>query len=75
MCNLYVWFSHGSPLPGFNTLFAFERFVLICHGVEGAIAASFASSRHQSPIKYGVYTFFVGTVGLLELFKSPELQR
>ncbi len=40
---------------------------LIGHLVEGAIAAWPANACHKNFITYGIYTFFVGFVGLLEL--------
>ncbi len=63
----------GSPLPPLPIgLFWFERFALTAHTVEGVVASIFAQSREQSPIPYGLYTFFVGTVGLLELFEPSN---
>ena len=62
----------GGPLPPLPIgLFWFERFALTAHAVEGVVASLFAKSREQSPIPYGLYTFFVGTVGLLELLEQP----
>lgn len=40
---------------------------LIGHLIEGAIAAWKANSYHKNFITYGIYTFFVGFVGLWEL--------
>ncbi len=40
---------------------------LIGHLIEAVIAACQASSCHKNFITYGIYTFFVGFVGLLEL--------
>ncbi|AFZ23335.1 hypothetical protein Cylst_1016 [Cylindrospermum stagnale PCC 7417] len=48
------------------------RFALSAHFVEALIAAYYAPSKNQMPIKYGVYTFFVGTVGLLELWENHD---
>lgn len=45
-----------------------ERFALIIHCIEGMIAMVYAPRKQQVPIPYGIYTFFVGTIGLLELF-------
>jgi hypothetical protein len=77
--GLEVWiFSSGSlpdlTLPGFKFAIYFARFALISHGIEGLIAGIFASSRQQPPLRYSLYTFFVGTVGLIELFRAPQLQ-
>jgi hypothetical protein len=54
-------------------IFWVERFIVTCHFLEGVIAAFYAATKKKMPIKYGIYTFFVGTVGLLELF-SKELE-
>lgn len=75
--GLEIWTLYalqtGSALPNLPTgLFWFERFALTAHAAEGVVATIFAKSREQSPISYGLYTFFVGTVGLLELFEQPN---
>lgn len=70
--NIYTIYTH-TPLPNIlGPVFWFERFAVISHLIEGIIAAYFAPSRNRTPIKYGVYTFFVGTVGLLELFEQSD---
>lgn len=51
-------------------VFWIARFALIIHGAEGIIAAGYATRRQRSPIFHAIYTFFVGTVGLVELFSS-----
>lgn len=75
--GLEIWtldtLQTGSPLPDLPTgLFWFERFALTAHFLEGIVASVFATSREKSPLSYGLYTFFVGTVGLLELFEQPD---
>ncbi|HEY9640185.1 MAG TPA: hypothetical protein V6C57_06855 [Coleofasciculaceae cyanobacterium] len=45
-----------------------SQFALAAHGLEGVIAAVYASRQQKSPFFYAIYTFFVGTVGLVELF-------
>ncbi len=77
--GLELWiFASGSlpdvPIPGFKIAVYFARFALISHAIEGWIAAGLAPSRQQSPLRCSIYTFFVGTVGLVELFKHPQLQ-
>jgi hypothetical protein len=72
--NLAVQDIYGLPNHWLKVVFAVGRFALICHGIEGAISAFYASSRNQAPVKYSIYTFFVGTIGLVELFKQPKLQ-
>jgi undecaprenyl pyrophosphate phosphatase UppP len=40
------------------------------HLIEAVVAALNAPAKKHKPIQYGIYTFFVGTVGLWELFES-----
>jgi hypothetical protein len=51
-------------------VFGVAGFALITHGIEAMIAAMYAARQRSSPVFYAVYTFFVGTVGLVELFTS-----
>ena len=61
-----------------RVIFWFTRFSLIAHFIEGLIAFTYSPSREAAPLPYAIYTFFVGTVGLLELFNviqnPPELE-
>jgi hypothetical protein len=41
---------------------------LSAHFLESIIAAYYAPSKDKIAFQYAVYTFFVGTVGLIELF-------
>ena len=68
--NIYAFLNHNERPSSLNPIFWIERFALAIHFVAGVIAASYAPSRKKMPIKYGTYTFFVGTVGLLELFDN-----
>jgi hypothetical protein len=72
--NLYAELVHHSPLPGLTVIFWVGRFALISHGIEAIIAAIYAPSRQRSPLVYGIYTFFVGTVGLVELLRETEIR-
>jgi hypothetical protein len=72
--NLYVLLVHHSQLPGWTVIFWVGRFALISHGIEAIIAAIYAPSRQRSPLGYGIYTFFVGTVGLVELLRETEIR-
>lgn len=68
LSNLYI-FQQGGQLPNLlQILLWFGHFVLTAHLIEGMIAAFYAPTRGKHPFSYGVYTFFVGTVGLIELF-------
>ena len=40
---------------------------LIAHAIEGVIAATKVNGSDRNPLTYGIYTFFVGFVGLQEL--------
>jgi hypothetical protein len=66
--NLYA-ITNNIQLPSsLNPIFWFERFAVSAHLIEAVIAAFYAPSKQKKPIQYATYTFFVGTVGLLELF-------
>lgn len=68
LVNLYI-VQQGGQLPSLlKMLLWFGHFALTAHLVEGIIAAFYAPTRGKHPLSYGVYTFFVGTVGLVELF-------
>lgn len=71
--GLELWNLYA-PIQGLAILFYIERFALISHGIEAAIAVFYASSHDQPPLKYSIYTFFVGTVALVELFQQPDTQ-
>ncbi len=50
------------------------HFVLVAHGIEGVVAAVYAVRQQRSPFFYAIYTFFVGTVGLIELsISNPKV--
>lgn len=56
-------------IPDFLTIVAIIALVaLIIHFGEAIIAAFFAHRKGHNPLKYGIYTFLIGTIGLLELF-------
>lgn len=76
--GLELWhFSVGltqSQIPArLQPIFWIERFALVVHGIEAAIAVVYAPRKQQSPISYGIYTFFVGTVGLVELVMNEAM--
>ena len=70
--NIYATLT-DIEIPGsLNPVFWVERFALIAHFIEGMIAAFYAPSKGKIPLQSGIYTFFVGTVGLFELFDKQE---
>lgn len=50
----------------------FGRFALTIHCIEAAIAAIYAYASQKSPIQYGIYTFFAGTVALVKLLDKSK---
>ena len=67
--NLYALQSQITPLDLPFPLLWIGRFALVAHFLEGIVAFIYAPSRNQPAIASGIYTFFVGTVGLVELFE------
>ena len=80
--GLELWniLAGGSFFSDWKLVFYLGRLVLVSHGLEAIIAVVYAGSkgrtakRRQSlpPVVTGIYTFFVGTVGLVELFQEGE---
>ncbi|MBD2532666.1 hypothetical protein H6G97_25000 [Nostoc flagelliforme FACHB-838] len=70
--NIYALITDTNVPSSLNPIFWIERFAMTSHFIEGIIAAFYAPSRKKMPIKYATYTFFVGTIGLLELFDQQD---
>lgn len=66
---LHVWL-HILDVP--QPIALLGRIALAAHGIEGAIAAAHAPSRGRAPLRSAIYTFFVGTLGLVELFQGQQ---
>ena len=73
--NLYAVQSQMTPFDLPFPLLWIGRFALVAHFLEGMIAFIYAPSRNQPAISSGIYTFFVGTVGLVELFELQETKQ
>lgn len=71
-CNLFLHLQGTSLPPNLTSLFRLGSFILVAHGVEGAIAAFKAPAYNQKPIPWVFYTFFVGFVGLQELVNQES---
>ncbi len=72
---LEIWYiqtlTTNNHLPiALNPVLIIAHFALSAHFIEGIITAYFAPAKNYQPIQYGIYTFFVGTIGLLELFEN-----
>jgi hypothetical protein len=74
--GLELWniLAQGSLYTDWPIFFGFGRFALIGHGIEAVIAIFYAPGKGKAPLSYGIYTFFVGTVGLVELFQLSQEQ-
>ena len=70
--NLYAAFNHWQISNNLNWIFWIDRIALISHGIEAIIAAYYTRLQQKNPLQYSIYTFFVGTVGLLELKIGQE---
>ena len=72
--GLELWniLAQGSFYTDWPIIFWFGRFALIGHGIKAVIATFYAPGKGKAPLSYGIYTFFVGTVGLVELFQLPQ---
>ncbi|MEN9520502.1 MAG: hypothetical protein RLZZ381_3090 [Cyanobacteriota bacterium] len=68
--NLVLHLQGQSLPPNLTSLFWLGSVALVAHGVEGVIAGLKARSHNKNPLLYGIYTFFVGFVGLQELAKD-----
>jgi len=68
MWNVYLHLNNGVLPEKLNFALRIGTIAIIGHGIEGLIGALNASSRDKNPFTYGLYTFFVGFVGLKELF-------
>jgi len=73
--NLYAVQSQMTPFELPFPLLWIGRFALVAHFLEGIVAFIYAPSRKQSAIASGIYTFFVGTVGLVELFELQSAKQ
>jgi hypothetical protein len=70
--NIYAVLNKAKIPSGIKPIFWIERFAVTAHFIEAIIAAFKASSKDKIWYKYGVYTFFVGTIGLMELFDEEK---
>ncbi|WP_442942666.1 hypothetical protein [Nostoc sp.] len=70
--NIYAVINNINVPSSLNPIFWIERFAMMSHFIESIIAAFYAPSRQKKPVKYATYTFFVGTIGLLELFDRQD---
>lgn len=72
--NFLTGFLSTANFYWLNSIVIIERLAIAIHSAEALIASYYASSKNQQPLQYGIYTFFVGTVGLVELFTDQTDQ-
>jgi hypothetical protein len=75
--GLEIWniqtLTNNTQLPNLlNPILILVHFALAAHLIEAIIAAIYAPAKNQPPLKYAIYTFFVGTVGLIELWENHD---
>jgi hypothetical protein len=70
--KIYAITNDISVPQSLNIFFWMGRIAIGSHFVEAIIAGFYAPGKNQHPIKYAVYTFFTGTVGLMELFPAKD---
>lgn len=76
--GLEVWRLSGLTIPEetldfLTPVYWIGRFGMAAHLLEAVIALIYAASRGKNPLRYSLYTFFVGTVGLVELFEQKSI--
>jgi len=62
--------TKGQIANNFTVIVTLERIMLISHAIEAIISVFYTENK----IKYAIYVFFVGTVGLLELFPEKQVK-
>lgn len=65
--NLYLYLQDRSLPDNLIPIFWLGTVAIIAHAVEGVIAATKVNGSDRNPFVYGLYTFFVGFVGLQEI--------
>ena len=72
--NIDARLTHTALPNSLNLVFWIGCIAMAIHAIEAVIVAAYAPARKKSPLQYGIYTFFVGTVGVIELF-VPEIDQ
>jgi hypothetical protein len=70
--KIYAGFAGSKIQNLLNPVLWLGQIAIAIHFIEGLVAVVYAPSKQKQPLQYGIYTFFVGTVGLLELFDSDK---
>jgi len=70
--NIQLILTNQTITSSLNWILLVAHFALSTHFVEGILAAYYAPNKNKKAIQYGTYTFFVGTISLLELFAKND---
>ena len=69
--NFIYLYLNNQEIPKFLVaLFIIATLAIVIHFIEGIIGGFLAKNKDKNPLSYGIYTFFVGTIALYELFES-----
>ena len=63
--NIYLHLNDAVLPANLKPVHWLATIALVVHAIEGSIAAT--KVRDENPLIYGIYTFFVGYIGLKEL--------
>ena len=64
--NIYLHLNDAVLPTNLKPVHWLATIALVIHAIEGSIAAT-KVARNKNPLIYGIYTFFVGYIGLKEL--------
>lgn len=69
---IYLYFNHREIPSLVKILTIMGTLILIIHLMEAIIAGFLAKDKEENPLNYGIYTFFIGTIGLFELLEKEN---
>jgi hypothetical protein len=72
LANIYALTNNITVPSSLKIVFWIGYIPIGSHFIEAMIAGFYAPAKNQQPVKYAVYTFFTGTIGLLELFETTN---
>jgi hypothetical protein len=67
---IYLYLNHQEIPKFLIASVIISTLIIVSHGIEGVIAGFIAKGKEKNPLLYGIYTFFIGTIALYELFES-----
>ena len=70
LCSAYILVNNYESHNYLRFLLWISRCALIIHFIESLIVVYYIRLENKSYVKYGIYSFLVGTVSLLELKKN-----